>query len=360
MLIIYFLLAVWVVVAVVLFVLAYVRYFKVGLMDFGRLSLLDPGKKKAIRWIATATGISLFLILVSYTFVEYLNLIYPFAFHGRAIGFIDSVFAGTVSFISLGAFTFYASMRRPEQESIDDRILYLYSAKIDGDQRAREYIKSKIMSLGAAATESSTEYKFTDVDYAKGLIKSNITVKMKIANMMMYDTYKQTLPLRIKLDPLQGREDCVGRILSIDTTSFCKDGVVVRKVSHVEHACSIPSSPYEYRLDLDLEIPPNGTLDYVYQFEAWTKINDNFWTGVNRYSAKHSVRITNVSPLELTVGKNLNAHGRVNYLDVDGARTVLPGTSQVIHEAEGMEPGHPLTFTVSSSYTECPPKSGVG
>jgi len=264
----------------------------------------------------------------------------------RVAAFLDAVLAGVVAFAMLGAFTFVASLRKPEEDAIGDRIAYLYSARLDESQATKRYLTDQLMLLGATIRDAQSLYNFLEIDADGRGARVNVRISMTIVNMMKRDTYKQNMLVRVGLDLVPGHEHNMGAMLRIETTPCHVDGRFDGKVTHLAQSQPLTENngKYEYSGQVELTIPPHGELRYEYEYEGWVKFEDNFWTGVNRFAEVLTIRVVNLTTKPLEVSPN-PAPKRPKFINIDSTHVLEPGTGGDIYTAKEVGPSCPVTFS---------------
>ena len=212
----------------------------------------------------------------------------------RVYAFLDAILAGIVAFAMLGAFTFIASLRKPEEDGLEDRISYLYSARHDGASGATEYLRKQVMLLGAAAKSAVATYTVADVSACGKFVKMIAKVEIHIINMMKFDTYTQEMPLKVGGEELPDfNEEILGWVRRVDTQSK-ENGFGYNEVkSHLAAEVKLTNKMPLHEMKVKLEIPPAGELRYEYTFETWQKAQDQIWFTPNRFVEKLDIRVIN-------------------------------------------------------------------
>lgn len=265
----------------------------------------------------------------------------------RFAAFVDSLLAGVLAFAMLGAFTFVASLRKPEEDAIGDRIAYLYSARLDESQATKRYLTDQLMLLGATIRNAQSLYTFLEIDADGHAVRVNVRISMTIVNMMKRDTYKQDMPVKVGFDPVPGHEQNMGAMLRIETTPCYLDGRFDGKVTHLEQSRPLvreKNGSYEYRDKVELTIPPHGELRYEYEYEGWVRAEDKFWSGVNRFAEVLTVRAVNVTPKPLEISPHPDPK-RPQFINIDSTHVLEPGKGADIYVAKEVRPSCPVTFS---------------
>jgi len=271
----------------------------------------------------------------------------PWSLSGtRVFAFLDALASGLLAFAMLGAFTFLASLRKPEEDAIEDRIAYLYSARLDESQATKRYLTKQLMLLGATIRDAQSLYQFLEVDAQGQAVRVNVRISMTIVNMMKRDTYKQDMPVRVTLDPVPGHEDSMGAMLRVETTPCHVDGHFDGRTVHLDQSSPLThkEGKHAYRGKVDLTIPPHGELRYEYEYEGWVKAEDIFWTGVNRVAEVLTVRVVNLTNRSLEISPNPDPK-RPQFINIDSTHVLEPSSGDDIYVAREVHPSCPVTFS---------------
>lgn len=156
----------------------------------------SPSIRRAIESVARALASSLFLVAVAYLALwRYFPGEAPSLTVERAALFIDATFSGIVAFALLGAFTFVASVKPPEEAKIQDRVAYLFSARREATPVASRYLREQVMLLGATVSKADVTYTVLETSTDGRYVRVNCDVRMCVMNMMKHDVYHQEMPL---------------------------------------------------------------------------------------------------------------------------------------------------------------------
>ncbi|MGN6520605.1 MAG: hypothetical protein ACTHK2_14375 [Dokdonella sp.] len=282
----------WIAVAVLVGMAAALVTQRVPIRD--RWNNLPPSVKKAAKPLMWAIVTSIVLTVLAYYaagaffHVDHLSLAPE-----KVFSFIDAVLAGIVAFALLGAFTFLASVRRPEEEALDDRIAFLYSARREDGHEFNKYLKEQVMLLGACVTNGKFKYEYVEISADGKFLRTIATMSMCIVNTMKHDTYRQTMPLKISIPATAGVIGTLGKVFYVQTRSRDGDGNYGDRVELLPNVCLLTASSNEYRTDIELEIPPAGELTYEYMFEGWEPASRPDFSGANRFIERAELEFVN-------------------------------------------------------------------
>lgn len=306
----------------------------------------SPAVRRGTVGVLYALLTSFVLVGLAYLAIWWLHPDSAIASWDRFAVFMDALLAGVVAFAMLGAFTFVASLRKPEEDAIGDRIAYLYSARLDESHATKRYLTDQLMLLGATVRDSRSLYNFMQIDAGNQAVRVNVRISMTIANMMKRDTYRQDMPVRVSFDGVPGHEDNMGAMLRVETTPCQRDGRFDGKVNHLEQSCLLveQNGKYRYESKVELTIPPHGELRYEYEYEGWVKTEDIFWTGVNRFAEVLTVEVVNVTTKPLEISPHPDPK-RQQFINIDSTHVLSPGDSGIIFVAKEVPPNCPVTFS---------------
>ncbi len=303
---------------------------------------VSPAVRRGLKSVAWAMLLSLGAVLVCYGAVWKL---YPEAAHfsaARVSSFVDSLLAGVVGFALLGAFAYLGSLRKPDEDAIADRIAYLYSARLEDNEATRDYLTEELMLLGSVIRSAESQYSFVEFDTVNGVVRVNVLISMTIVNMMKWDEYRQTMPVRVLFDPVPGHSSHVGNLIRVETVACDSFGHHGPKKSHLAHPVPLVGG-HRYDGSVQLEIPPHGELRYEYEYEGWVKAVDNFWTGTNRFAEKFSIVVTNLVGQILSIEPHPDPK-RPKFVNITGQHTLASGDSAEVFATVNLKPSVPVTF----------------
>ena len=316
---------------------------------FNRLRIrkrFAPSVIRAGRGLLIAIGISLVLLaLAYYKFADGFTDKSPWS-PERWRAFLDAILAGIAGFTIVGTFTFFFSLKPPEEDGIEERIEYLYSARHKDANSCRDYVRSQVQLLSAMITSCKAHYRALEASADGKFVRYSISSEMILCNMMKYDRYQQVMPLRVRTDGLEGFVQNIGTVNRVVTTAITQDGNHDLPINWIEHPAQITQDAREFRVDISLDIPPGGKLKYEYSYEAWQKADDEFWFGSNRF-----VEIAELFFMNMT---NHNFELRPNPdTKVPGVRTlketsIIPaGQNAMIGRFHALPPTEDVTFFIT-------------
>ncbi|MCV0220218.1 hypothetical protein [Stenotrophomonas sp. Ps181] len=309
------------------------------------VSNFSPVVRRGLKWVLWALALSIVIVGIAYCLIWWMSPSASIVTWGRFAVFIDSLLAGVVAFALLGAFTFLASLRKPDEDAVSERIAYLYSARLDDSQATKAYLTDQLMTLGATIRGAESLYNFLEVASDGKSVRVNVRISMTIVNMMKRDVYEQKMPIGIGFDPVAGHEGNMGAVIRIETTACDGEGRYQRKVEHLKSPQQLTAEKKRYQSEVLLSIPPHGELYYEYEYEGWVKNEDNFWTGVNRFAETLSVRVANLTERKLTVRPNPEPKRPV-HTNIDRVEELEPTAALEIFLAREVKPSTPITFSI--------------
>lgn len=212
---------------------------------------------------------------------------------GRLATFIDAVLAGILAFAMLGVFTFLVSVKRPEEERLDERIAFLFSARGNGSDQVTKYLQEQVMLLGAVAKYANFKISLLETSTDRRHVKVLMQTEMRIVNMMMHDAYRQKMPLKIGISKLENWNQDLGSVISASTQSFDQNGLCSSAVTWINKPYRLTNHSPKMEMDVMLDIPPSGELYYKYSVESWSTIEDGYLCRANRFAEKINIEIQN-------------------------------------------------------------------
>lgn len=213
----------------------------------------SPSIKRATESVAKAIVASLILIAAAYVALwQCVSGETPKLTVDRTAAFIDSILAGTVAFTLLGAFTFVASVKPPEEARIDDRIAFLFSARRKESSAARQYLREQVMLLGAIVSKASITYTALDKSSDGRYVRVNCAVRM---------------------------------------TRLTNEQPVIERI-------------------IELQMPGSGELIYEYSYDSWNRVDEEYSCGANRFVESLEVTVANRSSGTLRIRPSKGHAGR--------------------------------------------------
>lgn len=311
-------------------------------------SRLPPSVIRAGRGLVIALAASFALLAFAYAILATRDGSSGLWTTQRWRALLDAVLAGLVGFIAVGGFTFLFSLRRPEEETLDQRIAYLYSSRQRAGLEGELFLRSQVRLLGAMITRARATFSAMEFHPEKSILRMSVSVSMTITNMMRFDRYTQVTPLRVAADRLADTGGDLGTLHFVRTRSFNESGVYEQEANWLDHPRKLTRSEPFTQVDINIDVPPGGQLEYDYAYEVWQIIPDECWFGANRFIDHAEVTFANLTATEF----DLSPHVPPNSL---GGRT-LPKTIKIKPKEilrlgifEGVPPTEDVTFAVSTS-----------
>lgn len=310
----------------------------------GSWTAMPPSVKRGARGLAKAFLLSMLLLLIAYC-LAYQHFSHldtqpaasaiagkatpapspaPWMFSGdRLFAFLDSVLAGLLAFAMLGVFTFLASLRRPEEEKLDDRVAYLYSARREQSPASSKYVKDQVMLLGATVQEARMSITFTQFSACGRYIKTSTHVEMDVVNLMKMDRYLQEMPLSILLDPIDGFDRDIGVLTQVSHTACTEAGAYGQPTRLLSAPFRFTNENHVFKTTVKLDIPPGGGTRYEYTWDGWGKVEDENFAGANRFAETLVMTFTNNSDRNVKLAPMTPSHRKCRTLPRE--RTLAPG-----------------------------------
>jgi hypothetical protein len=255
---------------------------------------LPPSVQRASVGLTKAFAYSIVAIFVAYACVwAFSDKHGPPLDAARISTFIDAVLAGVLAFAMLGVFTFLASVRRPEEEKIDDRVSFLYSARNNEPSLANNYLRDQVTLLGAVAKHATFKINLLETTADKKYVKVLMRANMHIVNMMKHDAYIQSMPLKVGMTKIGDFSSDLGTVLDVKTRSYDSKGTLVSVVDFLPSPVRLTNQEHRFQMDIGLDIPPSGELSYEYTVEGWSLADDTYVFRANRFAEKMVIEVHN-------------------------------------------------------------------
>lgn len=260
--------------------------------------------------------------------------------------FLDSVLAGLAGFVLVGGFTFLFSLKQPEEETLERRIAYLYSARQHATPAGDLFLRSQIQLLGAVISRARVVYRATETSMDRSLLRISASVSMSINNMMKFDHYRQVLPFRIASDGLPASLKELGLVTSVRTRTFRHDGSYENERNWLDHPQKMTHARPDISLDVELDIPPGSALEYDYGYEIWQRSQDIYWFGANRFIEIAEIHFANLTKAEVILRPHFE-HMHPNAITLSDCMCVKPGETIRVGEFSAIPPTGDVTFVVA-------------
>jgi len=221
----------------------------------------------------------IFFVLGFYYFSglsEYVDNHFLIAKYNFSISFIASAIEDLLFFIILGAMVFFLAMRKPEDESLETRVGYLFNGE-NATTESRDYTKGKINKLACISPESFIDVTVTEYLPEMKAFKVNTSWAFTLANMYSNQEYHDP-DVKIELfnDDVDVPENTYGQVTSIQTVH---DGVVSNHIQGAEDMVEL-----EYSKSLDMKLPANGKCAYIATFWQYNLEDGEYFLSVARYT----------------------------------------------------------------------------
>ena len=237
-----------------------------------------------------------FVVYCAVTLIfHYFSFIHPHPNSEVAKRFQDLTIALWANLIFAGVFGLLAavvSLIRPEDESLDKRIGYLYprSSTLSGD--ARTMLGKNAMRLAAPAVAGDLHFVVERFDDTKQAFYLTGYVSFVLRNILQDETYEDEVEILVVPDEVPGVEE-LGRLL--ESALACN---AERKV----HAFSRPISAVQKRYQefVRVSIPAKSEANHTYSFTSWSLERVPFVFFAQRYTENLSVRVSNRCGSQIT------------------------------------------------------------
>jgi hypothetical protein len=200
------------------------------------------------------------------------------------------IFAG-----AFGLLTAVVSLFRPEEDSLDKRLGYLYprSSTLTGD--ARSQLGKNAMKLAAPAVRGDLHFVVEHFDPSKKAFWLTVYVSFTLRNILQDEYYEDEIELHVAPDEVPGVLE-IGRL--IESTFACSESDPQRIVHDVSKPISAENK--RYQAFVEVKIPPCAEAIHSYSFNGWALEKNPFQFHAQRYSEGIQVRVSNRSSHQVT------------------------------------------------------------
>ena len=212
--------------------------------------------------------------------------------------FQDLTVALWANVIFVGTFGFLAtvvSLFKPEEDSLDKRLGYLYplSSTLSGDARTR--LGKSAMRLAGPAVAGELHFVVDSFDTQRNAYWMTAYVSFTLRNILQDEFYEDEIEILVAPDIVDGA-DPVGHL--IESTLVCSDA----NPSRVVHFVSRPISAAQKRFQefVQISIPPKSEAIHSYTFSSWALQHVPFEFHAQRYSENVKVQVTNRTGVPIT------------------------------------------------------------
>lgn len=280
---------------------------------------IDP-KIRIILW-----GILVFFFVTGCVVIAYFSVALPLSSPSGA--FLASLAASLVEeaifLILVGSVITYISIKRPELDSFDYRMRYLFNNPRN-DSSSRKYLEEKVTQLGVFYTICKADIVYEEADpeaEAAGAAKAVVTIEREALNMFADLPFKNyDIPYIIGTDSVLPKGKAEGQLLHVE----------IEDEGGEKDCLTVP-------LDFDnegledvqaLSIPEAGSARLKYKFWVWHKTGEDFVLTFRKYTGNTEINVLNKMKRNIVIS-----------LDSGAERVLAPDSptsfqSQSTHEGD--------------------------
>jgi hypothetical protein len=258
---------------------------------------------------------------------HYFSFIHPHSDSFAVKHFQDLTVALWANVIFAGAFGLLAavvSLFRPEEDSLDKRLGYLYPRSSTLSGEARSQLGKNAMKLAAPAVAGDLHFVVESFDVTKNAFWLSVYVSFTLRNILQDEPYEDEIEIHVAPDEVPGVQE-IGRL--IESAFSCSESNPQRIV----HAVSQPISAAQkrYQAFVAVNIPPRAEAIHSYSFSGWALENNRFEFHAQRYSEGIQVRVSNRSDKQVTCDLSRGTNNPTLQRDVLDSR-VIPSLDEAI------------------------------
>lgn len=233
-----------------------------------------------------------FLLYLAVTFgIHYFAFFYP---HSKGFDSTDwrelsialwanAIFAGT-----FGLLAAIVSLFRPEEDSLDKRIGYLYplSSTLSGEARSR--LGRNAMKLAAPAVAGDFHFVIESFDESKNAFWITAYMSFTLRNVLQDEYYEDEIEINVTPDEVPDTP-ILGKL--IESSLVCSEA----QPNRVVHACAetITATSKRFQQFVTVSIPPKAEAIHSHAFSAWCLRGVPWTISAARYSENIRVLVSN-------------------------------------------------------------------
>jgi hypothetical protein len=241
-----------------------------------------------------------------------------------------SLWASILFFTVIGLATLLISIKRPENDIIENRVWYLFSSRNATDE-ARKYVVQRIHKFAAFASKGSIKFTIREFNEQINAYKIDVHDTYFLKNMLPYEDYvDEKSELEVWGDKIDQppKNELAGLSMARITKNDIPEDLINEPVT-----ISVKNGKY-LRDDLCLRIDASGEATYEYKYWVWALAGECIVSSVNRYSENIKVTAQNnienmIVPCETTPengGIALDIHPKGTSIDLAEKATITPET----------------------------------
>ena len=232
------------------------------------------------------------------------------------------IFAGTFGFLAT-----VVSLFKPEEDSLDKRLGYLYplSSTLSGDARTR--LGKSAMRLAGPAVAGELHFVVDRFDPEKNAYWITGYVSFTLRNILQDEFYEDEIEIRVAPDIIDG-VDPLGHL--IESTLVCSDASPSRVVHFVSRPIS--AAQRSFQEFVQVSIPPKSEAIHSYTFSSWALQSVPFAFHAQRDSENVKVQVTNRSGVPISCILSRGVNNPTLTPDQLDKRTLTDGQSVVLKQ----------------------------
>lgn len=200
------------------------------------------------------------------------------------------VFAGT-----FGILAAILSLFRPEEDSLDKRLGYLYprSSTLSGEARSR--LGKNAMKLAAPAVAGELLFVVERYDQEKSAFWLDVYISFTLRNILQDEPYEDEIEILVCPDVVPGATE-LGRLH--ESSVLCPDAQPARVVHAVARPITVATKRFQEFVKV--VIPPKAEAIHSYHFSSWGLAGEPWVFHAQRYTENIKVRLANRSGAQIT------------------------------------------------------------
>jgi hypothetical protein len=200
------------------------------------------------------------------------------------------IFAGT-----FGVLAAVMSLFRPEEESLDKRLGYLYprSSTLSGEARAR--LGKNAMKLAAPGVFGDLYFILERFDAEKNAFWLTVSISFRLRNILQDEVYEDEIEISVAPDVVSGVTE-LGRLLESSIT--CSEADPPRIVHVFSRPITVDAKRFQEFVKV--KIPAGAEAIHSYSFSGWSVIGIPWQSNAQRYTENVQVRVDNRTGRQIT------------------------------------------------------------
>ncbi|RLT89218.1 MULTISPECIES: hypothetical protein [unclassified Ketobacter] len=216
------------------------------------------------------------------------------------ISFLASAVEDTIFFIVIGGVIAIATLRKPEEEHIDNRIGFLFKDDSEGAANAKKYAKKAIEKLACYSEKSNVRIRVISYNEELDAFKVQTDWEFHLHNLYNNCAYKDddTFHVDIETDNVGTKDGIQGEMLKIRTitTDGKKSKLSDITTSHLDDPEPIKGEKFNKQVGIRIE--SDEQCIYEVSFWMWCKSDVQYHQWVRRYTKNYVVEVHNSKDCE--------------------------------------------------------------